>query len=179
MRIRPTFFILFYLLCTFCSKKEIEPVSFEKDQIYLYQIKEIKELESDYDKIKKSVEDARERIKDTDIPPKIVNLVKAELFTQEKYMRLIEQKIALNKIEINDRKKHYIEVTNLIPEKELQIEYEEYLLSKKTNPPIYVWRDRPGISLPAKDIAAGKKADEAKAGKHGEVKKEEATPSHH
>ena len=144
-------------------KKEVLSLSpsFDSDPIHKDYEQKIKEFEKDHQEIKKSVDEAKSRIAEVDFSPKIAELIKSEIYTQEKYLRLIEQEVAFLKVSDNLRKKRYSDEE--LTQKDVDADYEEYLLQQKSNPKKYVWRLRPGLVLPPKQESTPKKEEEKKS----------------
>jgi hypothetical protein len=125
--------------------------TFESDPIHIDYQNKIKEFEKEYDSIKKAIEDARVRIADLDFTPKVADLIKSELFTQEKYLTLIDQEISYYKLKDIQRNKYYSKSDKSLTQKMIEDDYKKYQLSEKANPPKYVWRSRPPFTLPPKE----------------------------
>jgi hypothetical protein len=146
------FWILFILMSnSWGSDLLSSPPAFASDPIHLDYEKKIKELEKEYDDIKKSIDDARERIADLDFTPKVADLIKSELFTQEKYLTLIDQEISYFKLKDLGRKKYYSENSANLKADMIAQDLKNYQLSEKANPKKYIWRTRPPFALPPKE----------------------------
>ncbi|MBY0383600.1 hypothetical protein K2X05_00445 [bacterium] len=159
------YFLIFLIFAISACKKEVvlSGPSFSKDPIHLDYSKKIKDFESEYADIKKGIDDARERINDSSFAPKLAELIKNEIFVQEKYLRLIEQEISFLKMKDNDRSKYYAENAKALTAEQVKKDHEDYLLAEKATPRKYTWRLRPGLILPPqekpKEASAAKKKD--------------------
>lgn len=147
------YFLIFMIFALFACKKEValSGPNFSKDPIHLDYSKKIKEFESEYADIKKGIDEARERINDSSFAPKLAELIKNEIFSQEKYLRLIEQEISFLKMKDNDRSKYYVTNSKDLSSERIKKDYEDYLLAETANPKKYIWRLRPGLVLPPQD----------------------------
>lgn len=147
------YFLILLIFAISACKKEVVLTrpSFSNDPIHLDYSSKIKDFEAEYADIKKGIDDARERINDSSFTPKLVELIKNEIFTQEKYLRLIEQEVSYLKMKDNDRSKYYSENSNTLTAEQVKKDHEDYLLSEKANPRKYTWRLRPGLILPPAD----------------------------
>ncbi len=173
------YFLLFFIFAVCGCKKEVLSLapSFDSDKIHKDYSAKIKEFESEHAEIKKSIDEANSRIQEVDFSPKVAELIKSEIYTQEKYLRIIEQEIAFLKIEDNNRKTEYS--TKELTQDGVDKEYEEYLLSEKANPRKFIWRLRPGLVLPPKEVDGTKKTDSHKKDeKHSDKKPEEHKSTH-
>jgi hypothetical protein len=144
------YFVIFFIFAISACKKEVvlSGPSFDKDPIHLDYAKKIKEFEGEYADIKRGIDDARDRISDSSFTPKLVELIKNEIFTQEKYLRLIEQEISFLKIKDNERSIYYSGHEKTLSSEQIKKDHEDYLLSETANPKKYIWRMRPGLVLP-------------------------------
>lgn len=122
--------------------------SFSDDKIHLEYSNNIKEFESEYSDIKKGIEDAQSRINDSSFTPKLAEIIKNEIFVQEKYLRLISQEISFLKIKDNERALYYEKNRENLTDELVKNEYEAFKLAQKANPKKYIWRMRPGLILP-------------------------------
>lgn len=164
------YFFIFFIIAVVSCKKEgilLRP-SFSDDPIHIAYSKQIKGFEDEYSQIKKGIDDAKERINDSSFTPKLAELIKNEIFNQQKYLRLIEQEIAYLKLMDNDRSKYYLENSETLTKEIIKKDHEDYLLSQTVNPKTYIWRKRPGLVLPPieKPKEAEKKEEKSPKGGH-------------
>ena len=122
--------------------------SFGSDKIHADYTKKLIEFQKEYEDIQKGVQIAKDRINDSSFTPKVAELIKSEIFIQEKYLRVIQQEIDFLKIKDNERSKYYVEHSEVLTSEIVNKDYEDYLIREKANPKKYIWRLRPGLVLP-------------------------------
>lgn len=144
------YFLIFLIFIVSACKKEVvlSRPSFNKDLIHLDYAKKINEFQKEHDDIQKGISDAKNRINDSSFTPKVAEIIKSEIFIQEKYLRIIEQEINYLKIKDNERSKYYLENESTLTEEIVKKDHEDYLIQEKANPKKYIWRLRPGLVLP-------------------------------
>lgn len=169
------YFLIFSIFFIFACKKEVilSKPSFSSDPIHKEYEKSIKEMEKEKETIQKSIDEANERINDNSFNPKLADLIKNEIFVQEKHIRLIEQEIAYLRLKDNDRSIFYAKNQETLTEESINKDFEDYKVSEVANTKKYVWRLRPALVLP-KDES---KKTEEKDKKSAEKPKESS--SHH
>jgi hypothetical protein len=161
------FFIFLILIISGCKKDAVlSRPSFKKDPIHLDYEKKVSSFQKEYDDIAKGISDAKERINDSSFAPKMAELIKNEIFVQEKYLRIIDQEISYLRIMDNERSKYYLENAETLTEEKIKKDHEAYLIQEKANPKKYIWRMRPGLVLPD-DPKAKKKKEEHKEAPKG------------
>ncbi len=144
------YFIISLIFFITACKKEVTLLrpSFGSDSIHMDYTKKLTEFQKEYDDIQKGIQTAKERINDSSFAPKVAELIKSEIFIQEKYLRIIEQEINFLKIKDNERSKYYVEHSDILTSEIVKKDYEDYLVREKANPKKYTWRLRPGLVLP-------------------------------
>ncbi len=164
------YFLIFLLFAIVSCKKEVALTrpSFSSDPIHLDYANKIKDFEDEYSQIKNGIEEAKLRINDSSFTPKLAELIKNEIFIQEKYLRLIDQEISYLKMKDNDRSKYYLDHSESLNAEAIKKDYKDYLLAQKVNPKSYIWRKRAGLILPPaeKPKAADKKPADSKGNSH-------------
>lgn len=137
--------------------------SFGSDLIHVEYAKKITDFQKEYDDIQKGIQIAKDRINDSSFTPKVAELIKSEIFIQEKYLRIIQQEIDFLKIKDNERSKYYVEHSDILTAEIVKKDYEDYLVREKANPKKYIWRLRPGLVLPEETKKAPPKKSEPAA----------------
>ncbi len=151
------FILTLFILCA-CEKKNLlSGPSFTSDKIHLEYSTNIKTFEDEYSDIKKGIDDAQSRINDSSFTPKLAEIIKNEIFVQEKYLRLISQEISVLKLRDNERSKYYEQNSETLTNDQVKQDYESFKLSEKANPRKYIWRMRPGLILPPVDVKSAVK----------------------
>ncbi len=156
------YFLISLILLASACKKEVTLLrpSFGSDSIHQDYKKKLTEFQKEYDDIKAGIQIAKDRINDSSFTPKVAELIKSEIFIQEKYLRIIEQEINYLKIKDNERSKYYVEHSEALTAEIVKKDYEDYLVREKANPKKYIWRLRPGLVLPENPKKASPKKSE-------------------
>ncbi len=159
------YFLIYLIFFVSACNKEVTLLrpSFGSDSIHQDYKKNLAEFQKEYDDIKAGIQTAKDRINDSSFTPKVAELIKSEIFIQEKYLRIIEQEINYLKIKDNERSKYYAERSDTLTAAIVKKDYEDYLVREKANPKKYIWRLRPGLVLPEDTKkAVPKKSEPAK-----------------
>jgi hypothetical protein len=156
------YFLLSLIFFVSACKKEAKLVraSFGSDLIHMDYNKKLTEFQKEYQDIENSIQAARDRINDSSFTPKVNELIKNEIFIQEKFLSIIQQEIDFLKIKDNERAKHYATNPELLTTEKAKQDYEDYLLREKANPKKYTWRLRPRLVLPEDPKKAAPKKSE-------------------
>jgi hypothetical protein len=156
------YFLICLIFLVSACKKEVTLLrpSIGSDQIHLDYAKKITEFQKEYEDIQKGIQIAKDRINDSSFTPKVAELIKSEIFIQEKYLRIIQQEIDFLKIKDNERAKYYVENSEVLTSEIIKKDYEDYLVREKANPKKYIWRLRPGLVLPERTKKAEPKKKE-------------------
>lgn len=159
------YFLISLIFFVSACKKEVTLLrpSFSSDLIHVDYTKKITEFQKEHDDIQKGIQIAKDRINDSSFTPKVAELIKSEIFIQEKYLRIIQQEIDFLKIKDNERSKYYVEHSEVLTAEIVKKDYEDYLVREKANPKKYLWRLRPGLVLPEETKKAPPKKSEAAA----------------
>ncbi len=160
------YLIFSLILLTMACKKDvmISRPSFNSDAIHKDYKKKIEDFQKEYDDIKKGILDAKDRINDSSFTPKVAELIKNEIFIQEKYLISIDQEINFLRILDNARSKYYSINSETITAETIKKDHDDYLIAEKANPRKYIWRMRPGLVLPEQPKKAT--PNSANAAKH-------------